>query len=285
MQAIPNEYEKIKRLSSGNSNRFGEVFLLKRKSDGELVVLKSFEKSNQLGFDQLKNEAQFSFSTAGLPEVIDIQESENEFYFLKKYEEGISLNTYWSKIKKRKRLSKLKEIVSSLEILFDELEKNGIIHCDIKPENILVHEINEKTNCSIIDFGLAFYRNQPQVRKTIFQLAYSAPEIILNRLNCANPSTDVFSFCLVVYKLLSGRLPFSNSNPALQTQLQITYPIERPFLFNKKVWKVIEKGLKKHQFKKPPNKYSTSDLDEFLRENSESRYENYKEFAASFKEI
>ncbi len=41
MQAIPNEYEKIKRLSSGNSNRFGEVFLLKRKSDGELVVLKS----------------------------------------------------------------------------------------------------------------------------------------------------------------------------------------------------------------------------------------------------
>jgi len=116
-------------------------------------------------------------------------------------------------------------------------------------------------------------------------LAYSAPEIILNRLNCANPSTDVFSFCLVVYKLLSGRLPFSNSNPVLQTHLQITYPIERPFLFNKKVWKVIEKGLKKHQCKKPPNKYSTSDLDEFLRENSESRYENYKEFAASFKEI
>jgi|TARA_R110000737_G_C14624685_1_gene494452 serine/threonine protein kinase len=282
---ISTKYTVIDRLSAENSKRFGETFLVKKGTSEELFVLKTVEKSNEIGFAQLKIEASFSFEIDGLPKVISVEETETQISILKKYQEGISLNDYFLKIKLRKRLKNLSEIVSALAPLFKELQNQQIIHCDIKPENILVHESNNGLKCSIIDFGLAFRMNELPERKTLFQLAYSAPEIVLNRLKCADFSTDVFSFCLIAYKVLNGRLPFSDSNPALLTQLQITYPIEKPFRIKKKVWKVLEKGLAKHQFKKSPNKYRLEEIESFLKENNQKRYSSFKDFSKDFIEL
>lgn len=272
-------YETIKQLSSEKSKRFGQVFQVKETSTGNLFVLKTVEKSNSIGYQQLLNESKFSSNQEGLPKIIQTNETENQFSILKNYANGVGLTEYWSTVKKRHRLVRLKDIVNALEPLFSTLENDKILHCDIKPENILVFENQGKIECSIIDFGLAFCTNEIPERKTLFQLAYSAPELVLNRLHCANYGTDVFSFCLIVYKLFSGRLPFSNNNPALQTQLQITYPIEKPFRFKKKLWGIIAKGLVKHQFRKSPNKYRHDELDQFLIENAKKRYSNFKEFA------
>jgi serine/threonine protein kinase len=285
MNSIPENLEIIKRLSAENSKRFGETFLVKINDSKEQLVLKKVEKSNKLGFDQLKNEVTFSFEIDGLPKIISTEETDTHFSLLKKYQEGICLTDFWSTVKRRNRLESLLEIIMALVPLFNELKSQQIIHCDIKPENILVHRINNKVKCSIIDFGLAFRKNALPQRKTIFQLAYSAPEIVLNRLNCADFSTDVFSFSLVVFKLLNGRLPFSDSNPALLTQLQITYPIEKPFKIKKKVWSLLEKGLLKHQFKKSPNKYSLAEIDVFLMETIKKRHQHFYEFAEQYQRL
>ncbi len=285
METPHNDYTVVKQLSSVKSKRFGQVFLVKKPFSEELFVLKTVEKSNELGLKQLLNEAQFSFDSRGLPEIIDIVDSADQYSIVKKYAPGISLSEFWLSVKKRHRVTKLKEIVLSLEPIFSALEKNKIIHGDVKPENIIIYETSGKLECSLIDFGLAFYLNQIPNRKTLFQLAYSAPEIILNRLNCANYSTDVFSFCLVTHRLFSGKLLFSNSNPALQTQLQITYPIERPFLFKKNLWRVLEKGLVKHQFRKPPNKYSSEELDTLLMDAAGKRYSSFNELAKEISKI
>jgi serine/threonine protein kinase len=280
MQA--SQHTIIKRLSAENSKRFGETFLVKKDTSEDLFIMKTVEKSNELGYEQLKNEASFSFKLCGLPSILSVEETEMTFTIFKKYEVGVDLNKYWSKIKRRQRLKILFEILSVLSPLFFELERQQIIHGDIKPENILVSEDDGKIDCSLLDFGLAFRKNEIPKRKSVFQLSYSAPEIVLNRLNCADFSTDVFSLCLVVYKLLSGHLPFSTGNPALLTHLQITYPIEKPFKMNKKIWEILEKGLIKHQFKNSPNNYAMEELDHFLMTTNEKRYRNFQEFEGRF---
>jgi serine/threonine protein kinase len=285
MQVTSEEIEIIKRLSREKSKRFGETFLVREKKSHELLVMKTVEKSNELGLKQLQNEASFSFETYGLPKIISIKENETHLSIFKNYAEGVPLSDYWYRVKRRHRLLRLRDIILSLEPLFSELKNQGIIHSDVKPENILINEANGKISCSLIDFGLAFKQSNLPERKTLFQLAYSAPEIVLNRLNCADQSSDVFSFCLVIYKLLNGRLPFSEGNPALQTQLQITYPIEKPFRIKKMVWKILEKGLVKHSFKKSPNKYSNTEIESFLKANNQRRYADFSEFATEFNKL
>lgn len=280
-----NKIEIIKKLSKEKSKRFGETFLVKLESLEELFVLKTVEKINTIGLEQLLNEAKFDFNLNGLPKIIKVEETNTHFSILKKYETGITLDLFWTKVKRYKRLETLAEIVNCLLPLFQELNHQNTIHCDIKPENILVNVINGHLQCSLIDFGLAIQKEELTHRKTLFQLVYSSPELILNRLNCANFGTDVFSFCLVCYKLLNGKLPFSSSNPALLTQLQITYPIEKPFKIKKRVWKVLEKGLIKHTFKKLPSMYTKSELDLFLIETQNLRYQNFEEFAKEFKRL
>jgi eukaryotic-like serine/threonine-protein kinase len=285
MQAIDSQYEIIKRLSTESNIRFGQCFLVKEIATGNLFVEKSVEKTNSIGLEQLKNESTFSFKTTGLPEILSIHETDDEFSFRKKYVEGMTLTDYWETVKKRKKVGVLVKLISALQPIFGELERQNIIHCDVKPENILIHEQDGELLCSLIDFGLAFRRDTIPKRKTLFQLAYSAPEIVLNRLNCADFSSDVFSFCLVSYKLLAGNLPFTAENPALMTQLQITYPIEKSWKIKKKIWKILEKGLQKHSFKKSPNQYTGQETDRFLLENNRKRYQNFSAFAQEFYQL
>ncbi|MFA7274062.1 MAG: protein kinase [Crocinitomicaceae bacterium] len=282
MQAIDSQYEIVKRLSAERNIRFGQCFLVKEIATGNLFVEKSVEKTNSIGLEQLKNESTFSFNINGLPEILSILENDHEFSFRKKYVEGITLTDFWKNVKRRKKVATLVNVIQGLEPLFIELERQHIVHCDVKPENILIHELDGKLHCSLIDFGLAFRRDEVPARKTLFQLAYAAPEIVLNRLTCADFSSDVFSFCLVSYKLLAGNLPFTSGNPALMTQLQITYPIEKPWKIKKKIWKILEKGLQKHNFKKSPNYYTNIELERFLVENNQKRFQNFSEFAREF---
>lgn len=285
MKSWEEDYIFIQQLSRENVKRFGITSLLENKMSGEKVVLKTINQIQELGFQQLQNEASFDFNQTGLPKIISSKIEEGNLSIIKSYADGETLDLFWTRISRRKRLDVLKEITNSLSHLFETLEKEGIVHGDVKPENVVVQKNGGKIQCHLIDFGLAFRKEKLPERKTIFQLAYAPPEIILNLLQCANQGSDVFSFCLVIYKLWSGKLPFTNSNPALMTQLQITYPIERPWLFDKKLWEVLEKGLFKHQFKRSPNRMSKSEIREVLHENNKKRFNDFRSLAQEIEAI
>ena len=279
------EYDKVRLLSRENAKRFGKSTLLREKKTGDVVVLKETEKKNTVGYQQLINESEFSFSIEGLPQILKIHETEDRFFIIKAYCEGITLSYFWAKVKRSRRKETLLELVNVLSPIFQHLEENRIVHSDIKPENILVNEKNGHLQGSLIDFGLAFRRDALPERKTLFQLAYAPPELILNRLDCADSSADVFSFCLIVYKLWTGKLPFQESNPALMTQLQITYPISKPWKINRKLWKVLEKGLTKHVFQLPPNRMKSEEISAALVNANQHRYPNFKAFKKALEQI
>lgn len=88
-----------------------------------------------------------------------------------------------------------------------DVHNRGIIHRDIKPENIL---IDNNYNVVLIDWGLAFYQ---ATGEKIFcgSPNYASPEIV-NRIPYDGPEIDVWSLGVVLYTLVTCKLPFDDDN-------------------------------------------------------------------------
>jgi len=84
------------------------------------------------------------------------------------------------------------------------LKKNGILHMDIKPDNILVSE--NKVQLKLCDFGSACYANEVEVTPYLASRFYRAPEIILG--NRYDYNADLWSVGTTFYELYTGKIMF-----------------------------------------------------------------------------
>ncbi|THF62516.1 protein kinase domain-containing protein [Pseudothauera rhizosphaerae] len=105
-------------------------------------------------------------------------------------------------------------IVFKCCMALDYAYRNGIVHRDIKPANILV---DEHDNVKITDFGLALNVDKKVDTDSTFIMgvgspAYMSPEQIKNYP--LNQKTDLYSLGVVLFHMLTGRLPFRAGNPA-----------------------------------------------------------------------
>lgn len=106
----------------------------------------------------------------------------------------------------------------------------GIIHRDIKPSNIIVTEGGE---LRLIDFDVAAYRGarstwpgREDVR--IGTLPYSAPEQILDPATATYETADIFSLGVVLYEMITGRLPFPMTDDESEDEYRARLPFEAP---------------------------------------------------------
>jgi class 3 adenylate cyclase/tetratricopeptide (TPR) repeat protein/predicted Ser/Thr protein kinase len=93
-----------------------------------------------------------------------------------------------------------------------EAHSKGIVHRDVKSENIMV---NSKNQIKVMDFGLAKLKGSLKITKTMSTLgtlAYMAPEQI--RAEEVDARSDIFSFGVVVFEMLTGQLPFRGEHAA-----------------------------------------------------------------------
>jgi serine/threonine protein kinase len=110
------------------------------------------------------------------------------------------------------------------------LHARCIIHRDIKPSNIIVTEGGE---LRLIDFDVAAYRGarstwpgREDVR--IGTLPYSAPEQILDPATATYETADIFSLGVVLYEMLTGRLPFPMTDDESEEEYRARLPFEAP---------------------------------------------------------
>ena len=92
--------------------------------------------------------------------------------------------------------------------------EKGIIHCDIKPSNILVKELNQQPIVKIIDFGISKHQKIIGESSTLSGTpSYMAPESLKGKLSMVDTRNDVYSMGVLLYRLLSGSMPDENHPP------------------------------------------------------------------------
>ena len=111
------------------------------------------------------------------------------------------------------------QIASALQYAHEQ----GVVHCDIKPENIL---ITEEGVPKLADFGVAETiprtLSPSEARAILGTIAYLAPEVLQGAP--ANPRSDVYSLAMTLYEAVAGRLPFAGTNPAAVAGQRLATP-------------------------------------------------------------
>lgn len=230
---------------------------------------------------------------------LDIGTSEKGKPFLvMEYIDGFSVNEYCDKNKLSiaERLSFFREILGAIEYS----HRKGFIHCDIKPNNIIV---DLHGTPKVIDFGIASkygeFISDKHTHTTFFQSAftpnYASPEQIKGEQNLS-AATDIYSLGAVLYELLSGQLPVRFDGAASYQQLITTSETRYPPNLKKSVSSIDGEDERKKVASERDCKtiaelrdHLPNDLDEIVQKaiskKPSRRYRTVKEFDAEIGEF
>lgn len=148
-------------------------------------------------------------------------------YILMEYFPGLTFKSYAAQNNGEDLRENIETIIENIARALIYIHKQGIIHRDIKPDNILVSETGE---IRLIDFSIAV-KQKPSLwtrlttskkKKAAGTPSYMAPEQIRNE--SVLPATDLYSFGVTIFEILTGELPFvgNDQNETLNLHLQKT---------------------------------------------------------------
>uniref|UniRef100_A0A8C7X3F1 protein kinase C n=1 Tax=Oryzias sinensis TaxID=183150 RepID=A0A8C7X3F1_9TELE len=138
-----------------------------------------------------------------------------------------------------KQESQLRNEVAILQILvaLRHLHFKNIVHCDLKPENVLLASAEPFPQVKLCDFGFARIIGEKSFRRSVVGTpAYLAPEVL--RSKGYNRSLDMWSVGVIVYVSLSGTFPF-NEDEDINDQIQ-----NAAFMYPPNPWKDISEEAK-----------------------------------------
>jgi eukaryotic-like serine/threonine-protein kinase len=160
---------------------------------------------------RFRREAQSATSLAhpNIVSIYDVGEESDLYYIVMEYVEGQTLKQYIQQSSPL-QVEDTIEIMKQLTSAISHAHQNQIIHRDIKPQNILVDRFG---NVKITDFGIAMALSATSITQTnsvLGSVHYLSPEQA--RGGMANKKSDVYSLGIVMFELLTGRLPFSGES-------------------------------------------------------------------------
>ncbi|WHY02333.1 Stk1 family PASTA domain-containing Ser/Thr kinase [Neobacillus sp. DY30] len=160
---------------------------------------------------RFRREAQSATSLAhpSIVSIYDVGEENDLYYIVMEYVEGQTLKQYIQQ-NSPLQVAETIEIMKQLTSAISHAHQNHIIHRDIKPQNILIDRFG---NVKITDFGIAMALSATSITQTnsvLGSVHYLSPEQA--RGGMANKKSDIYSLGIVMFELLTGRLPFSGES-------------------------------------------------------------------------
>lgn len=204
---INDRYKLLKMVGGGG---MANVYLARDMildRDVALKILRMDFNNDEEFIKRFNREAQSATSLAhsNIVSIYDVGEDGDIYYIVMEYVEGMTLKQYIQKndpIPIGTALDIMKQITAAIS----HAHQNGIIHRDIKPQNIL---IDHEGNIKITDFGIAIALSSTNITQTnavLGSVHYLSPEQA--RGGMANKKSDIYSLGIVMFELFTGRLPF-----------------------------------------------------------------------------
>lgn len=251
---VGDRYEIVNKIGTGGMS---DVYKAKDHTLGRFVAIKVLkpEFSEDVNFvTKFRTEAQ---SAAGLehPNIVNIYDvgSENGMhYIVMEYVEGITLKTY---IEKKGQLT-FKEAVSiAIQVGrgIEAAHNKGIIHRDIKPQNII---ISTEGKVKVTDFGIARAATSNTISSDVMgSVHYASPEQARNGF--VDGKSDIYSLGIVMYEMVTGRVPFDGDTTVAVAIQHLQEEIVPPSAYAPNLPISMDKIILKCTQKNPDRRYES----------------------------
>ena len=255
---VANRYEVVQHIGQGG---MADVFLaidtiLNRHV--AIKILRSDLSTDAISILRFEREAQAATTLAhpNIVEIYDVGEYKNHHYIVMEYVAGKTLKKV---IRDRAPLLNLEAVdtMKQLTSAVAEAHKRGIIHRDIKPQNVIV---KSDGSLKILDFGIATAKGSAQLTQAnnvMGSVHYLAPE--LAKGEPASPQSDIYALGIVFYEMLTGDVPFK-ADQAVQIALQhMREPMPSVRKANPNVPQSVENIIIRATAKNPRLRYQSCD--------------------------
>ncbi len=212
-KTLGNRYEIIEEIGSGGMaivykarckmlNRVVAVKVLKDEFKTDDAIVSKFNRESQ---------AAASLTHPNIVSVYDVGREDDNYYIVMELVEGVNLKEY---IRENPKMDWRRALKYSMQICsaIAHAHRNGIIHRDIKPQNII---LSKDGNCKVADFGIASMSKTTETQRIndgiMGSVHYISPEVAKGKIS--DEKSDIYSLGVTMYELLTGVVPFDNDNP------------------------------------------------------------------------
>ncbi|QBO35275.1 Stk1 family PASTA domain-containing Ser/Thr kinase [Periweissella cryptocerci] len=186
----------------------------------------------------------------------DFGEDQGIQYLVMEYVDGMDLKTYIQTnfpISHQRVIDMMEQVLSAVSAA----HAGGIIHRDLKPQNIL---IDKQGNAKISDFGIATSRSEKAMTQTntiLGSVHYLSPEQA--RGGMATDKSDVYSLGIILYEMLTGRVPFEGENAVAVALKHSQDEMPSVRAYDSRIPQAMENVVLKATAKDPADRYNSVD--------------------------
>ncbi len=244
-----------------------------------IKILKDEYLNNEDFIRRFKNESKAIavLSHPNIVKVYDVSFGDMIQYIVMEYIDGITLKEY---INQQGTLSwkETVHLITQILMALSHAHSKGVVHRDIKPQNMML--LSDGT-IKVTDFGIARFSNSTRTmtEQAIGSVHYIAPEQAKGDIT--DGKTDIYSVGVMMYEMLTGKLPFDGDNAVSVALMHLQLIPENPRTLNASIPEGIEEITLKAMQKQPMDRYQSaqdmlSDIERF-KMNPSVRFE-YKYF-------
>ncbi len=257
-RVLVNRYEIVEEIGSGGMAIVYKAKDYKLRRMVALKVLKHEYAEDEAVLSKFRKEALAAGSLTH-PNIVAVYDLGQEFYIdfiVMEYIDGITLKEY---IKRRDMLSSEEVLKISIKIAeaLKVAHTNGIIHRDIKPQNIMV---TPQGDVKVTDFGIAKAATSATITnqgEALGSVHYFSPEQA--RGSYVDARSDLYSLGISMYEMVTKQLPFTAETPVAVAMCHLHDALPDPQRLAPQIWPGVRDIIIKLTQKRPDLRYQTAD--------------------------